>query len=663
MITKTVAETMNAAQTATPMAETAKPRKYSPAPAPPANVLGPVEDLESYVKADWWMHLFNANYLRTDGDVVSDSDITKREVDRFLKVMSPREDSSILDLCCGQGRHVLELARRGYTKVGGLDRSPYLIRRARQTRKREGLQADFKEGDARQLPYRADTFDYVLIAGNSFGYFETAEEDMRVLDEVRRVLRDGGQIIIDMTDGEHMRSSFEPRSWEWIDRNYFVCRERSLSRDGERLVSREVITHVGKGVVADQFYAERLYSRKDIQSLLAMAGFQMIRIVDQIEGESTRNQDLGMMGNRLLVTGRLRKDPALAASPRPIRKVAVLLGDPNRQDIVKPNGTFDEDDHATINSLREALATMDRFEFTFLDDHESYLDGVAALRGGGSDLVFNLCDEGFQNDPSKELHVPALLEMLGLPYTGGTPQCLAFCYDKSLVRGIAAEMGIPVPAAYLIGPADTTHFLVDLPFPVIVKPNFGDSSFGITAENVCHDLQQLENAITRTREATGYERPILIEELLTGQDITVGIIGNPPGNCLELPIIAEDYSCLPEGLPHICGYEAKWDPSSPYWKIKSVPADLPEATEQFLRASCNKLFERLGCRDYARFDWRLDNNGTPRLLEANPNPGWCWDGHLAKAAQHIGIRYAEMLNLILDAAVERIETEAQRQAM
>ena len=73
--------------------------------------LGPVEDLESYVKADWWRQIFNANYLRTDGDVVEDPLITKGEIDLFLTALAPSKDSVILDLCCGQGRHSLELAR------------------------------------------------------------------------------------------------------------------------------------------------------------------------------------------------------------------------------------------------------------------------------------------------------------------------------------------------------------------------------------------------------------------------------------------------------------------------------------------------------------------------------------------------------------------------
>ncbi len=236
-------------------------------------VLGPVDNLESYVKADWWRHIFNANYLRTDGDVVEDNDITQKEVDLFLSAVSITKDSSILDLCCGQGRHSVEFSRRGYSNVTGLDRSHYLINRARKINNAGNHNVIFKEGDARKLPFTNDSFDLVLIAGNSFGYFDSKNDDIRILREVMRVLKPHGKLLIDITDGSYIREHFDRRSWEWIDKNYFVCRERSLSKDRERLVSREVITHVTKGVVADQFYAERLYSSEDLKKLLTEVGF------------------------------------------------------------------------------------------------------------------------------------------------------------------------------------------------------------------------------------------------------------------------------------------------------------------------------------------------------------------------------------------------------
>ncbi len=618
-------------------------------------VLGPVENLESYVKADWWRHLFNANYLRTDADVVEDQDITKDEIDVFLESLSnPPKDSAILDLCCGQGRHSFELAERGYSHVSGLDRSHYLISRARALNRRNGHYVAFKEGDARKLPYAADRFDIVFIVGNSFGYFESLKDDVLVLREVLRVLKPYGKLLLDVTEGETMRKHFQARSWEWIDKNYFVCRERSLSEDQNRLISREVITHVKKGVIADQFYAERLYAEETLNVLLKEAGFEKVRPHARIRTESKRNQDLGMMEERILLSAIAVKEwSVVTKSPEKDKTVVVLMGDPGKQDAVKPDFNFDSDDFHTIDLLKEGLSQLKGYRFVYLNRHDTLIQDLQKLKGKCG-YIFNLCDEGFNNEASKELHVTALLEMLDLPYTGGTPQCLAYCYDKSLVRGIAKEMGIPVPRAFMVQPEDIGFIELPLSFPVIVKPNFGDSSFGITQKNVCFDLPALEEAILLVRDRLGYNKPILVEEYLTGKDISVGMIGNSPEAYMLLPIIQEDYSNLPPDLPRICGYEAKWDPQSPYWQIKSVPADLSEDAERFLGASCIKLFERLECRDYARFDWRLDGNGTPRLLEVNPNPGWCWDGHLAKMAKLQDLSYKDMLERILAACEDRI---------
>ncbi|MGD8341201.1 MAG: methyltransferase domain-containing protein [Gammaproteobacteria bacterium] len=624
-------------------------------PQPPAvATIGPVEDLESYVKADWWRQIFNANYLRTDGDVVDDPEITALEVDAFLALLEANPDDRILDLCCGQGRHVLELAHRGFKNLTGVDRSHYLIARAKRVFRQQGLVATLREGDARKLRFPEDSFDIVYIGGNSFGYFETIEDDMAVLREIRRLLKPQGELLIDFTDGDYLRENFEARSWEWIDKQYFVCRERSLSRSYDRLISREVITHTSKGVIADQFYAERLYNEAELRDLLASAGFIPAQS-RRISTISKRNQDLGMMAQRIVLTSRSDKvERAAVVERKRVRNVVVALGDHRRKDSVKPGGTFDQDDFHTVNELKKALGGIDDYAFSFVDDHAQL---IASLANPASpiDLVFNLCDEGFNNDATKELHIPALLEMLGLRYTGGDPQCLAYCYDKSLVRGLASELDVPVPAAFMVMPEDTAFISLPLEFPLIVKPNFGDSSIGITVDSVCHDVKQLEQAIANVRQWAGFDEPVLVEQFLTGKDLSVGIIGNPPDAYQVLPIIEEDYAAIPSHLPRICGYEAKWDPLSVYFQgIHSVVADLPAETSGFLTASCIRLFERLGCRDYARFDWRLDDTGTPRLLEVNPNPGWCWDGHLARMAEFAGMDYRAMLREILRACEERL---------
>jgi len=623
-----------------------------------ARTLGPVHNLEEHVPKDWWDRIFNRLYLKTDGDVVEDGRITADEIDVISRNLQLGFHDRLLDLCCGHGRHSLELARRGFLHLEGLDRSHYLIQRAKERAKAEGVGVRFREGDARKLPYRPDYFDAVLILGNSFGYFETVQDDLRVLREVLRVLKPWGQLLIDIADGNYMKENFQSRSWEWIDKNLFVCRERSLSGNGDRLVSREVVTHVTKGVIADQFYAERLYSKESVAKLLQEAGFADVSRVDEIATNSERAQDLGMMERRLLVTARVRKEwtPVRKKNGKHEKTVAVLLGDPQKPDPLKPLRIFDDDDFYTIDKMKAAFQEIPGYRFVYLTNHDSLIRDLLKLVGK-IDLVVNLCDEGFRNDPRNELHVPALLEALGLPYTGAGPQCLAFCYDKSLVRGIAKEMGIPIPKAHFVKPEDSTYEL-PFDFPVLVKPNFGDSSFGITTRSVAHDVEGLIDAISEIRQSLGYDKPILVEEFLAGKDLTVGIIGNPPSSYSVLPIAEEDYTELPDHLPKICGYEAKWCPDSPYWRIKSVPAELPIETREALVHWCTILAERLECRDYTRFDWRLDAHGDPRLLEVNPNPGWCWDGHLAKMTTFAGMTYSDMLGAVLRAAEERLNIDS-----
>lgn len=618
-------------------------------------VIGPVDNLEDYVKRDWWKEIFNAYYLRTDGDVVNDDDITRQEIDVYLKILNLQKTDVILDMCCGQGRHCFELAHRGFTKIYGLDRSRYLIQRARKTVRDLGSPLIFKEGDARKRSFPEAFFDCVSILGNSFGYFENASDDLKVLKNIQRSLKPGGKIFLDVSDGEYLKENFEPRSWEWIDKDYFVCRERSLSLDKTKLISREVITHTHKGVIVDQFYAERLYSKEHLNRLLERANFQEIAFHDVEDTASKRNQDLGMMKRRFVVTAVIRKEwpNRLQVSKKTATKnVMVLLGDPRQTDAIKPSAVFDEDDYYTINELKQALTGLKGYNFCYLDDHNKMIGELSKHRSQ-INYVFNLCDEGFSNDARKELHVPALLEMLKIPYTGANPQCLAFCYDKSLVRGISREMNISVPDAFYLKPSDNIYEM-NFPFPVIIKPNMGDSSFGITQRSVAHNLEEMINAIDEIRNVIGASSSILVEEFLPGKDLSIGMVGNLPNNINILPIIEEDYSALPGDLPKICGYEAKWDPSSPYWKIKSIPADIPESVQKYIEESSLQLFERLECRDYCRFDWRLDNDGDPHLLEINPNPGWCWDGHLARMCKFTDIPYPEMIQKILCATEDRI---------
>ena len=172
----------------------------------------------------------------------------------------------------------------------------------------------------------------------------------------------------------------------------------------------------------------------------------------------------------------------------------------------------------------------------------------------------------------------------------------------------------------------------------------GDSSIGITKDAVVHNptafvtyLDHLKSLLPNT--------PILVQEYLPGHEYSVGIIGNP-GNYFVLPILMVDYTHLPDDLPEILGYESKWLPDSPYWNnIRYVQATLNVDIERQLTDYSMLLFERLDCRDYARFDFRADREGVIKLLEVNPNPGWCWDGKLNLMAGFAGKTYTELLKM------------------
>ena len=579
-------------------------------------------DIETGLTADWWQTLFDETYLLTDADAVEDPRITASEVEGLLVATDILPHHRVIDLCCGQGRHCIELAHRGFDHVTGVDGSAYLIgvAKGRSTK----LPTRFEHGDVRHVqPSKVGLADLVTLMGNSFGYFEQGADDLQVLRTAYRLLAPGGQVYLDIADGEWLRENYTTNSWEWLGPDLMAVRERKLS--GDRLISREMVIHTTKGVVADRTYAERLYSREDIRELLAKVGFVDILIAGEL---GTGGSDPGMMGHRFTVVARR------------IVKVVVALGDPKLPDTVKPSGGFDSTDLDTVARMKEALLSIMGCKFQFADDHANFAPSVV-----GHDIVLNLCDEGFLNDPRSEAVVPAMLESLGVSYTGCSPACLTLCYDKGVVRAVAALHGISVPTEVSVPVGQPAPLWSS--FPAFVKPSLGDSSVGIDASSVVHSLAALRAAV-EDRRAYGN---VLVQEYLVGTEFSIGLLGN--GDSLSpLPVLEVDYSGLGGEVP-ILGYESKWVAGSPWWdRVKYKEATDSPAVQEAL-AQSKKLFTLLGCRDYARFDWRCGADGRPRFLEANPNPGWCWDGKMALMAGMAGKDYVWFLREVLMAALTR----------
>ncbi|MFP5468628.1 MAG: D-alanine--D-alanine ligase, partial [Alphaproteobacteria bacterium] len=333
-----------------------------------------------------------------------------------------------------------------------------------------------------------------------------------------------------------------------------------------------------------------------------------------------------------------------------IPEVTVLMGDPRLPDSVKLTGAFNAEDFETIARLKTALLEVPGYKFSYIDNHSTLWN---ALREQRPKFVLNLCDEGFNNDALMELHVPAVLEMLNIPYSGSGPAALGLCYNKSQVRAIAASCDVPVPLETYFDADDQAATIPSI-FPALIKPCMGDSSIGITRDAVVHNPSEAVSYLGELRRILP-GRPVLVQEFLSGNEYSVGIIGNPGIGFTVLPLLEVDYSGLPPELPKILGYESKWDPASPYWtQIRYREASLDDELRRSMIDWSTALFERLECRDYVRFDFRADSAGEVKLLEVNPNPGWCWDGKLNLMAGFGGYRYADMLRMIIEAAQRRI---------
>jgi D-alanine-D-alanine ligase len=329
------------------------------------------------------------------------------------------------------------------------------------------------------------------------------------------------------------------------------------------------------------------------------------------------------------------------------QRITVLLADPRLPDPSKPGGRFTADDFDQVVRLRRALAEIDSLQFEYLDDHETLIE---QLRDAPPSLALNFCDTGFRNDARHELHVAALLEMLGIPYSGCGPLALGLCFDKSLVRALALACDVPVPAeTYIASGQDVPRFAL----PAFIKPNRADGSLGITARSIVHDRSAALSCIELLRrQLPGAD--LLAQQWLPGREFSVGLIGNPDDGFDMLPLLEVDYSALDPALPHLLDYGSKTDPDSPYWQhVRFHEARLDATTIARLRGWCEALFRRIELRDYARFDFRTGEDGVPRLMEVNPNPAWCWDGKLAHMAALAGRSHGNLLAAIIDAARRR----------
>lgn len=299
------------------------------------------------------------------------------------------------------------------------------------------------------------------------------------------------------------------------------------------------------------------------------------------------------------------------------------------------------DSPTTIDAIARALRDLGH-EVEKLGDGRELIE---RLLSRPPDLVFNIA-EGQGVGRSREARVPAVLEMLGIPYTGSDPLTLAVTLDKDCAKRLVASAGVAVPKGVVLAADVPAELPGDLQFPVIVKPAWEGSSKGIRGTSVVDCPEDLAGAVHSLNR--DHRQPVLVEEFIEGDELTVGMIGNDPPRVLGvmrvLPRQATDrfiYSLeIKRDFERLVRYEC--------------PAKLsPAATEAVHRAALAAC-RVLGCRDVSRIDFRLKRD-VPYFLEVNPLPGLApGSGDLVILSGLIGWSYPQLIEAILGAARARL---------
>ena len=271
------------------------------------------------------------------------------------------------------------------------------------------------------------------------------------------------------------------------------------------------------------------------------------------------------------------------------------------------------------------------------------------LRESRSDLVFNLL-ESFGEDTSADVAVAGLLELLRVHYTGSGPGELFLRQDKGLAKKVLAFEDILFPHFAIFSKDSDFETAGKLRMPLFVKPLTADASIGIDGDSLVRDAISLMKRVVAIHEEVNDSA--LVEEYIEGREFYVGVLGNREPTAL--PPIEMDFSGLPEGMPRILGSKAKWSPGSVEYKgTRAILPELPDELRARLQKAAADAYRALRVRDYGRVDLRLTETGDIYVIEVNANCYLEKDSELATAAAAAGLEYPQLIQKIVDLAVER----------
>jgi D-alanine-D-alanine ligase len=265
------------------------------------------------------------------------------------------------------------------------------------------------------------------------------------------------------------------------------------------------------------------------------------------------------------------------------------------------------------------------------------------------ELVFNLM-ETFGSNQLGAVGVVGLLDLLGVPYTGGGPGEFYIQEDKGLTKKLLSFDGIKYPEFAVFSQDAELETGGHLHMPLFVKPLRMDASIGISRKSLVHSTKEMIERVTNIHKTV--HDAALVEEYIEGREFYVGVLGNQEPQAF--PAIEMDFSGMPEGMAHVLDSKAKWDEKSAEYKgTKAVLADIPDEVHARLQKVAVDAYRALRVRDYGRIDMRLTPTGEVYVIEVNASCYLEQTGEFAVSAEAGGVDYPSLINRIADLAVER----------
>jgi D-alanine-D-alanine ligase len=289
--------------------------------------------------------------------------------------------------------------------------------------------------------------------------------------------------------------------------------------------------------------------------------------------------------------------------------------------------------------------------------HETEIFGVHAdlekliigLDEREPDLVFNLM-ESFGKTHLGAVGAAGVLDLLGVPHTGGGPGEYYLQEDKAITKKLLAFDSIAFPDFAVFSMNADMETGGNLRFPLFVKPLRMDASIGINGKSLVKTTRELMDRVAMIHKL---KDSALVEEFIDGREFFVSVLGN--GTPQALPVIEIDFSGMPPGSLKVLDAKAKWDVNSPRYKgTKSIfPTDLPDETRARLERVALDAYRALRVRDYGRVDLRMADTGEIYVIEVNASCYLEKSSEFVMAAEKAGLAYADLLQKIADLAIER----------